>query len=181
LFEAMVVELAKGRPVAGMAGRVGDHDTGLWRFIGHYADQARLYEDHAGVGAIGIDGTSREGHRCITVLADPAGRDVIRVVPGRDANAVERFALDVMGHNGDPDRVAPVTCDMGPGFAKGIRERPPDAARVIDRFHVVRHANGAVDEVRRTQAGRNPLLGRTTYPWPRNEEGLTGLRLETQA
>ena len=30
-------------------------------------------------------------------------------------------------------------------------------------------------------AGRNPLLRRTTYPWPRNEEGLTGLRLETQA
>ena len=79
------------------------------------------------------------------------------------------------------DRVAPVTCDMGPGFAKGIRERPPDAARVIDRFHVVRHANGAVDKVRRTEAGRNPLLRRTTYPWPRNEEGLTGLRLETQA
>ena len=30
-------------------------------------------------------------------------------------------------------------------------------------------------------AGRNPLLRRTTYLWPRNEEGLTGLRLETQA
>ena len=30
-------------------------------------------------------------------------------------------------------------------------------------------------------AGRNPPLRRTTYPWPRNEEGLTGLRLETQA
>ena len=30
-------------------------------------------------------------------------------------------------------------------------------------------------------AGRNPLLRRTTYPWLRNEEGLTGLRLETQA
>ena len=75
MFEAMVVEPAKGRPVAGMAGRVGDHDTGLWRFIGHDADQARPYEDHTGVGAIGIDGTSREGHRYITALADPAERN----------------------------------------------------------------------------------------------------------
>ena len=114
-------------------------------------------------------------------LADPAQRDVIRVVPGRDANAVERFAVDVMGHNGDPDRVAPVTCDMGPGFAKGIREHPPNAARVIDEFHVIKHANEAVDKVRKTQAGRNPLLRRTKYPWLRNEEGLTGLQLETQA
>ena len=115
------------------------------------------------------------------MLADPAQRDVIRVVPGRDANTVERFAVDFMDHNGDPNRVTPVTCDMSPGFAKGIRERPPDAARVIDEFHVVKHANGAVDEVRKTQAGRNPLLRRTKYPWPRNEEGLTGLQLETQA
>ena len=106
---------------------------------------------------------------------------MIRVVPGKDANTVERFALDFMDHNGDPNRVTPVTCDMSPGFAKGIREHPPDAARVIDEFHVVKHANGAVDKVRRTQAGRNPLLRRTKYPWPRNEEGLTGLQLETQA
>jgi hypothetical protein len=86
LFEAMVVEPAKSQPVADMAGRVGEHDTGSWRFIGHDVDRARLYEDHTGVGAIGIDGTSRKGHRCITVLADPAGRDVIRVAPGEDAD-----------------------------------------------------------------------------------------------
>ena len=180
MFEAMVVELARSQPVADMAGRVGEHDTGLWRFIRHDVDRARLYEDHTGVEAIGIDGTSRKGHRYIAVVADMAERDVICVVPGMDVNAVERFALDFMDRNGDPDRVTPVTCDMGPGFAKGIREYPPNAARVIDRFHVVKHANGAVDKVRRTQAGRNPLLRRPTCRWPRDEEGLTGPRLETQ-
>jgi hypothetical protein len=82
----MVVGPAKSQPVAGMAGRVGEHDTGSWRFITHDVDRARLYEDRTGVGAVGIDGTSREGHRYITVLADPAGRDVIRVVPGEDAD-----------------------------------------------------------------------------------------------
>ena len=86
-----------------------------------------------------------------------------------------------MDRNGEPNRVTPVTCDMGPGSAKGIREHPPDAAEVIDRFHVIKHANGAVDKVRRTQAGRNPLLRRTKHLWPRDEGGLTGLRLETQA
>ena len=106
---------------------------------------------------------------------------MIRVVPGKDANTVERFAVDFMDHNGDPNRVTPVTRDMSPGFAKGIRERPPDAARVIDEFHVVKHAHGAVDQVRQTQAARHPLLRRTTYPRQRNEEGLTGLQLETQA
>jgi transposase len=181
LFEAMVVELAKSQPVAGMAGQVGEHDTGSWRFIGHDVDQARLYEDHTGVEAIGIDETGRKGHRYTAVVADLAERDVIRVVPGKDANTVKRFALDFMDHNGDPNRVTLVTCDMGPGFAKGIREHLPNAAKVIDKFHVIKHANEAVDKVRKTGAGRNPLLRRTKYLWLRNEGGLTGLQLETQA
>jgi transposase len=77
-----------------------------------------------------------------------------------------------MDRNGDPDRVAPVACDMGPGFSEGMRGHPPDAARVIDEFHVVRHANGAVDKVRRTQAtaGKryvtisNPTLAHRRFP-----------------
>lgn len=180
LFEAMVVELAKSQPVADIAEQVGEHDTRLWRFIRHYVDQSRLYEDHTGVEAIGIDETSRKGHRYITVVTDLAERNVIRVVPGKDANTVKRFALDFMDHNGDPNRVTLVTCDMSLGFAKGIREHLPNAAKVIDKFHVIKHANEAVDKVRKTQAGRNPLLRRTKYLWLRNEEGLTGLQLETR-
>ncbi|WP_024464679.1 transposase [Bifidobacterium subtile] len=77
-----------------------------------------------------------------------------------------------MDHHGDPDRVAPVACDMSPGFAKGIREHLPNAAKVIDKVHVVRHANGAVDKVRKTQAtaGKryvtisNPTLAHRRFP-----------------
>lgn len=125
--------------------------------------------------AIGFDETSRKGHRYITVVADLAERNVICVVPGKDANTVKRFALDFMDHNGDPNRVTLVTCDMSLGFAKGICEHLPNAAKVIDKFHVIKHANEAVDKVRKTEAGRNPLLRRTKYLWLRNEEGLTGL------
>ena len=79
-----------------------------------------------------------------------------------------------MDHNGDPNRVAPVTCDMSLGFAQGIRGHLPNAAKVIDKFHVIKHANEAVDKVRRTQAGRNPLLRRTEYLWLRNEGARPG-------
>ena len=180
LFEAMVVELAKSQPVADIAVQVGEHDTRLWRFIRHYVDQARLCEDYTGVEAIGIDETSRRGHRYITVVADLAERNVICVVPGKDANTVKQFALDFMDHNGDPNRVGLVTCDMSLGFAKGIREHLPNAAKVIDKFHVVKHANEAVDKVRKMEAGMNPLLKRTKYLWLRNEAGLTALQLQTK-
>lgn len=180
LFEAMVVELAKSQPVADIAEQVGEHDTRLWRFIRHYVDEARLYEDHTGVEAIGIDETSRKGHRYITVVADLVERNVICVVPGKDSTTIKRFARDFMDHNGDPDRVRLVTCDMSLGFAKGIRERLPNAARIIDKFHVIKHANEAVDKVRKQEARGNALLKRTKYLWLRNESNLTGLQLETK-
>ena len=180
LFEATVVELAKSQPVADIAEQVGEHDTRLWRFIRHHVDEARLYEDYTGVEAIGIDETSRKGHRYITVVADLVERNVICVVPGKDSTTIKRFARDFMDHNGDPDRVRLVTCDMSLGFAKGIRERLPNAARIIDKFHVIKHANEAVDKVRKQEARGNALLKRTKYLWSRNESNLTGLQLETK-
>lgn len=173
LFEAMVVEPAKSRPVADIAEQVGGRDTRPWPLIRHYADEARLYEDHTGAEAMGIDGTGRRGHRYITVVADPAERDVIRVAPGEDSTTAKRFADDLMARNGDPDRLRPATCDMGPGFARGIRGHLPNAAKVIDRFHVVRHANEAVDKVRKAEAGESPPLKRAKHPWPGNESDLT--------
>lgn len=180
LFEAMVVELAKTQPVADIAAQVGEHDTRLWRFIRHYVDEARPYEDYTGVEAIGIDETSRKGHRYITVVADLVERNVICVVPGKDSGTVGRFARDFMDHNGDPGRVRLVTCDMSLGFAKGIREHLPNAAKVIDKFHVVKHANEAVDRVRKAEGRHNALLRRTKYLWLRNEANLTESQLETK-
>ena len=69
---------------------------------------------------------------------------------------------------------------MSLGFAKGIRERLPNAARIIDKFHVIKHANEAVDKVRKQEARGNALLRRTKYLWLRNESNLTGLQLETK-
>ena len=163
-----------------LAERVGEHDTRLRRFIRHYVDEARLYEDYTGVEAIGFDETSRRGHRYITVVADLTERNVICVVPGKDSTTVKRFADDFMAHNGDPNRVCLVTCDMGLGFAKGIRDHLPNAARIIDKFHVIKHANEAVDKVRKAEAGENPPLKRTKYLWPGNESNLTDPHLEVK-
>ena len=87
-------------------------------------DEARLYEDYTGVEAIGIDETSRRGHNYITVVADLVERNVINVTPGKDANTVKQFALDFMDHNGDPNRVRLVTCDMSLGTSSMSSSTP---------------------------------------------------------
>lgn len=180
LFEAWVVEMARHLPVSTLAEQVDETDTRLWRFIAHYVDEARELEDFTGVEAIGIDETSRRGHEYITVVADLVEHDVINVTPGKDSTTVERFVDDFMDHNGVPEYVRLVTCDMSLGFRKGIREHLPNAKRIVDKFHVVKHANEAVDKVRKIEGRRNGLLRKTKYLWLRNETTLTDLQLETK-
>ena len=134
----------------------------------------------AGTLAGQLDETSRRGHNYITVVADLVEHDVINVTPGKDPATVERFSRDFMDHNGVPEYVRLVACDMSLGFRKGIREHLPHARRIVDRFHVARHANEAVDKAGKTEGRSNPLLKRTKYLWLRNEESLTELQVETK-
>ena len=85
-----------------------------------------------------------------------------------------------MDHNGVPEYVRPAACDMSPGFRKGIREHLPHARRIVDKFHVARHANEAVDKAGKTEGRSDPLPKRTKYLWLRNGESLTELQVETK-
>lgn len=177
LFEGWVVELAKHLPVATIANMVDEHDTRLWRFIKHYVDEARSREDYSDVTAIGIDETSKKGHKYVTVVVDLNQRKVIYVTNGKDATTVDRFAEDFKAHKGDADSVKIVTCDMSLGFKKGIKEHFVNSSAIIDKFHVIKHANEAVDKVRREESHLDPwhhyLLKRTKYLWLKNDENLT--------
>ena len=151
LFEAWAVEMARHLPVGTLAGQVDETDTRLWRSIARYVGEARDLEDYTGVEAIGIDETSRKGRHCITVVADLVEHDVINVTAGKDSSTVKRFVDDFTARNGVPGYVRLVTCDMSLGFRKGIRGYLPDAERIVDKFHVVKHANEAVDRVRKAE------------------------------
>ena len=78
-FGAWAVEMARHLPAGTLAGQLDETDTRLWRFIAHYADEARRPEEHTGVEAVGIDETGRRGHGHITVVADLVEHDVINV------------------------------------------------------------------------------------------------------
>ena len=151
LFESRIVELSKHLPVAVIARMVEEHDTRLWRFIRHYVEKAGEAEDYAGVANIGIDETGKKGHKYITVVTDLAQRKVIFVTEGKDATTVRRFAADFEAHSGKCEKVHLVTCDMSLGFRKGIRETFENSKTVIDKFHAIKHANEAVDKVRKAE------------------------------
>ena len=53
------------------------------------------------------------------MVAGLVEHDVVNVTPGRDPATVERFSRDFMDHNGVPEYVRLVACDMSLSFPEG--------------------------------------------------------------
>lgn len=173
LFEALALLMSRGQPVAQVAEILCEHDTRLWRFIRSYVDKARCDVDMSAVSSLGIDETSKKGHNYITVFADLEQKRVLDVQSGKDSTTVGKFVQTLEEHCGKPENVKVITADMSLGFRKGILENFPCVQTVIDKFHLVKHLNDAVDRVRKQEVKTNDSLRRTKYIWLKNESNLT--------
>lgn len=106
-------------PVNSLAKMVGEYDTRIWRVINHYVEEAR--KDLSQVERVGIDETSSQrGHNYVSVFVDLDQAKVIYVTEGKDAKAVKSFKDDLRKHNGKPQKVLDLCCDMSPAFIKGV-------------------------------------------------------------
>jgi transposase len=104
--------------------------------------------DFSNVKALAIDETSRaRGHDYITLAADALARRVLFVTEGRDAQTIGELAAHLNAHGCPPEQIDCVSIDMSPAFIKGCTERLPNARITFDKFHVVWHANAAVDKM----------------------------------
>ena len=78
---------------------------------------------------------------------------------GKGRDTIDRFFNDWMSR-GQKARVAWASCDMSPTYIGAITHHCPNVTLVIDRFHLVKALNQAVDEVRKERGGRS-TRGRT--------------------
>jgi transposase len=100
---------------------------------------------------IGLDEFSVRGRRLYhTAICNLVEREVMEVVEGQGQQRVEEY-LDKLV---EPERVKGVAMDMHEPFRQAVRMCLPQAKVVADRFHLIRHINGALDKVRsRLQGG----------------------------
>lgn len=110
------------------------------------------------VHVIGIDEVSRrKGQVYLTVVYDLERRVLLWVGDDRTEEAVKPFFTEAMGRR----RCATlrVVCvDMWAAYANLVEEYARNAQILFDRFHIVKHLNEAVDEVRRSEMRR--LVGK---------------------
>ena len=174
LFEAFIVQLCKGMPVHQVCkiAKISDHK--VWSILDRYTEETRDLNNFAEVTKVGMDETSiAKGHDYVTLFVDLKKKKTMFVAEGKDNATVKAFIEDLAKHQGDANKITDVSCDMSPAFIKGVKENLPAANITFDKFHIVKIINEAVDEVRRTEAAKNPLLKGSRYIFLKNEKNLT--------
>jgi transposase len=167
----VVKQIGAGQTVSHLAGELGcswDVVNGAMRIYGEAlleADTKRLRE----TTAIGLDEAlfvrhGRYKHKTwSTTVCDVANHQLIDVIPTRDFVQVAGWLRSQPHHV--KERLEYGCLDMSRTYSAVFRVVTPKATRVIDRFHVMRHANKALDDVRRrVQQQRLGHRGRAKDP-----------------
>lgn len=178
-FEAFALVLMREMPMSKVAEVVGETDTRLWRMLFRQVDAAYAEADFSNVCCVGVDELSvRKGHDYVSVFADLVKKRVLFATEGKDHTTWEAFVVALEQHNGHRHALTQVSMDMSPAYEKGVKVTCRNAQVVFDKFHVVAHANQAVDEVRRAEVrlggvGVWESLRRSQWLWRKNPEHLT--------
>jgi transposase len=159
LFEALILMLARQMPFAAVARIVGESAHRVTAVCTRYVELACAQADLSAVTTLAIDETSRaRGHDYITLAADAGKRRVVFVTEGRDAGTIAQLSEHLQAHGCPPTSIDSVSIDMSPAFIKGVGAHLPQARITFDKFHVIAHASGAVDQMRRTERHTDTTL-----------------------
>jgi len=178
-FEAYALLLLREMPVKKVAELVGESDTRLWRMLFKHVDAAYAQADFSRVCCVGVDELNvRKGQEYVSVFADLLAKRVLFATEGRDKATWERFVQALEAHNGHRHAITQASMDMSLAYQSGVAQSCRNAQVVFDKFHVISHANEAVDKVRRAEIqlgarGAGQKLRRTLWLWRKNPENLS--------
>ena len=136
----------------------------VFRSVKYAVHWGIAHRDLSGIKAIGVDEIQwRSGHTYLTLVYQISGaKRLLWVSHERTEQSLRRFFESLT----DDVRsgIAFVCSDMWKPYLKVIAEQIPAALHVLDRFHIMRNMNVAIDEVRRKEVaelrrdGWEPIL-----------------------
>ena len=120
---------------------------------------------------IHIDEKSVHGRDFASILYDDDGT-VLEVVGGRKKENAKDL-IDKALNKIQQANVLTVGIDMWDPFRDAVKELMPMAAIYHDKFHLVKHLNGAVDSVRRREVKHQQELKRKRYLFLKDKANFT--------
>ena len=113
----------------------------------------RIREGHRlrNLRTIGVDEISyAKGHKYATLVYDLDRSCVVWIGRGKGRETIDRFFSEVLSPY-QKAQIKLACCDMSEAYMGAIQAHCPNATLVLDRFHIVKALNAAVDEVRKAQ------------------------------
>ena len=113
----------------------------------------RIRDGHRirGLKTLGVDEISyAKGHKYATLVYDLERSCVVWVGQGKKRETIDVFFNEVLSDY-QKEHIQWACCDMSEAFMGAIKAHCPNATLVLDRFHIVKALNAAVDEVRKEQ------------------------------
>jgi transposase len=134
-------------------------------------DKRRLDEDT--IAQLSIDEKSfGSGQNYITVLLDPVGKRILDVAKDRDVQATSKLIKDTLTEK-QLESVQSVSMDMWEPYLMSIKKLMPQADIVHDMFHIVRYLNEGIDNTRKSESKKNPILADSKYALLKNAHNRT--------
>jgi transposase len=178
MMESHILDLAKTGAVSKIAKLLDITDTRIWRVIRYWVEKCRKEADYSHVCNAGIDETSKKGHNYITNFVDLDKRKVMYVANGKDSKTVAEFKKDFEAHKGCPDKIKNITSDMSLAFEVGIKKNFKNSKIIIDKFHVIKYFNDALNKTLRDDIKAGYDFKKSKYIWAKNKENLTPKQAE---
>lgn len=113
----------------------------------------RMRDGHKirGLKAIGVDEISyAKRHKYATIVYDLDRSCVLWVGQGKGRETIDRFFKEGLSDY-QKKNIKLASCDMSGTYIGAIETHCPNAKLVLDRFHIVKALNKAVDDVRKEQ------------------------------
>jgi len=134
----------------------------VFNAVRYAVEWGKVHRKLDGITAIGVDELSwKKGHKYLTMVyqVDRGCRRLLWIGRGRTATTFEQF-FDWLGKERTAKLVF-IISDMWKAFLSTVAKRANGAIHVLDRFHVTKLCNDAVDEVRRAEARKLREMGDT--------------------
>ena len=150
-FEYLLLKYCQWMPQVTAARLLGLAPSTLSDQLHRLIERRRTGHRIRALTTLGIDEISyAKGHKYATLVYDLERSCVVWVGKGKARETIDTFFRDHLSAF-QKARIRWACCDMSETFIGAIRQHGPNAQLVLDRFHVVKALNEAVDEVRKEQ------------------------------
>ena len=150
-LEYLLLRCCQAMPQKAAAQMLGMPTSTLSDILHRVIGRVRQKHSIRDLKKIGIDEISyAKGHKYATVVYDLERSCVVWVGRGKARQTIDQFFKDELSPY-QKAKIKWACCDMSETFIGAILQHCPNATLVLDRFHVVKALNDAVDEVRKEQ------------------------------